>query len=657
MDFLERNILFHGLWLFPALLLLIWAAARIRAKRVRLCLGERGMSAKGCSTLSVSKRILRNTLLIAAFAFLLLAAARPHWGKKLLPISSRGRDVIFVVDVSKSMLSRDIKPSRLDHAKWILRKIIEESPGDRFGVLAFAGAAFMECPLTPDRTSLFSIIDALDTESIPVGGTNIENALEKAYEAFEGAEGAHRGIVLLTDGDQLEGDAAKAAKSLKEKSVSLVIVGIGDPSSPGLVVITGKDGQESFLRDGEGKLVKSPLNEKSLRDLAVQVDGLYVRSTSVGPGLGLVLEGISDIMPKKYSSGNRTRPIERFPIPLFLGIVLLFVRLGLNERRAAAALAVFIICVSLSLGAEEPGTEMTDDKGPEPAEKTFEGLEAFEIYNRGVSSQNKKEDGKAASAYKTVLNDPEPEPPLKAKAYQNFGVIIHEKARKEIQTQPEQALETLNYAEDMYRESMRLAANPEIAANQQALIADREKAREIIEEREKLRQQLSKAKKDIGKAREENRKQEKGESSTEKTRDSIRNAEKSLDELKKEAEKQKRADIDKKAQEAGEELAKAGDQNMKGRPEKTDEHLRKALEKLGSPADKQEKSDKDKKGQPEKRDDIDKQEKDEGKGEKFDPDQAESLLRDIAENEKLLRKALKQRRNRARKNRMPDKDW
>ena len=114
---------------------------------------------------------------------LAVAAARPSWGKQVMQDTSTGRDLLVLFDVSKSMLSDDVKPSRMDHAKWLVREIVKKNPGDRFGLIAFAGESFLICPLTVDRTSFIQLVDDLDTDTIPVGGTNVQLALEEAVQA------------------------------------------------------------------------------------------------------------------------------------------------------------------------------------------------------------------------------------------------------------------------------------------------------------------------------------------------------------------------------------------------------------------------------------------------------------------------------------------
>ena len=157
--------------------------------------------------------------------FITIATARPYWGFKLLPFSGSGRDILAVIDTSKSMLSKDIRPSRLAHAKLLLKNLIKGTQGDRYGIIAFAGSAFLECPLTMDRTSLYTVLDDINVDSIPVGGTNIEKALDVAIKAFKAAAGGYKAIILITDGDELQGNSPNAINALKKHKDTSVCCG------------------------------------------------------------------------------------------------------------------------------------------------------------------------------------------------------------------------------------------------------------------------------------------------------------------------------------------------------------------------------------------------------------------------------------------------
>ncbi|MCX6985260.1 MAG: VWA domain-containing protein, partial [Lentisphaerae bacterium] len=406
MNFIKPDYLWNHLWNIPAFVIFSAMAYRRRKKQLELVLGGRAGDPE-FSTLAPGKMMLRNILLGAAIIFLVLAAARPSWGTKILPFSGKGRDLLIVLDVSKSMMSQDVQPSRLGHAKWFLRELIKECPGDRFGIVAFAGTAFLQCPMTADKTTLFQSIDEMSVESIPLGGTNIQQAIETSIQAFKAAEGGHRAIILVTDGDEVQGSSSDALEDLKKMKIPMFVVGIGDPSQPGLIMLPDKNGKDpQFLRDSKGELVKSPLNETQLKNIASETSGIYVRSTATSTGLSAIQKRVKALVPEKYDQGNQTRAIERFHIPLFAAVILLLAFFAVNERRRTPLLALLLLSANFAIGADNNPIPLTDNPSDAKTipmatpnkngslnvnpELPVKGSN-YEIYNQALELQKKKD--------------------------------------------------------------------------------------------------------------------------------------------------------------------------------------------------------------------------------------------------------------------------
>ena len=199
MTLLDGEILWHLFWILPLMTVLFYLGCRKRNALLRKFLGKHAEDPAYVNS-SKSLRLWRGMLFTGTVILLLAAAARPSWGVSILPYSGQGRDLMVVFDVSKSMLSQDVRPSRLEHAKWLIRQLCTRNPGDRFGLIAFAGHAFLECPLTIDKTSFLQSVDELSVDSIPVGGTNIQQALSEAIRGFRAAETPHRAVILITEG-------------------------------------------------------------------------------------------------------------------------------------------------------------------------------------------------------------------------------------------------------------------------------------------------------------------------------------------------------------------------------------------------------------------------------------------------------------------------
>jgi Ca-activated chloride channel homolog len=331
MNFLKPDILWNLLWIIPLYFILFKLATSKRKRTLKSIIGNRNI--QEYTSLSNNKRIIKQWLLLFVIIFLVIALARPFWGYKLLPYTGRGKDMLIVLDVSKSMLSQDIPPTRLSHAKLLIKDLITATTGDRYGLIAFAGSAFLECPLTENRNSLFSILKETNISSIPVGGTNIEKAMEVAIRALKAASGNYKAVILFTDGDELQGNSSNTIKKLKSFKIPLYIVGIGNPKKPGLIQIKDKKGNNKFLKDKAGKLVESKLNEKQLKKMALETNGVYIRSTATDSGLKTLLTQIKNLIPEKYISNQLTRPFERFQIPLIIAFILLVIWFSLGERR------------------------------------------------------------------------------------------------------------------------------------------------------------------------------------------------------------------------------------------------------------------------------------------------------------------------------------
>lgn len=257
-----------------------------------------------------------------ALACILLALARPQWGFHWEEISRRGLDIVVVLDTSRSMSAADIKPSRLQQAKWGIHDLLRNLRGDRVALVPFAGSALLQCPLTIDYAAFAMTLDDLYCGIIPRGGTAIAQALRTAIDAFPDDTAADRCILLVTDGEDHEGDPTALLPELKEKNIRVYAIGIGTlegdmmPGDPS----TGS----AYFKDRKGQIVKTTLREDLLQQLAVSTGGAYVRSAAGDTGLERVFRESIDKL-KRSEQENRTAKIfeERFTIPLALALLFL----------------------------------------------------------------------------------------------------------------------------------------------------------------------------------------------------------------------------------------------------------------------------------------------------------------------------------------------
>lgn len=630
MRFLKPEILWHLLWILPAMLVLYFIAAHKTARTLRAFLGKNAEN-PDYVLLSKGRRVFRFVLLCLAVLCLVVAAARPSWGVQIQELNGQGRDLLFVFDVSRSMLAKDVQPSRLAHAKWLVKELVKLNPGDRFGLIAFAGKGFLECPLTTDRTSFELSLDELSTDSIPLGGTNIQEALAAALQAFKAAETSHRAVILVTDGDELEGNSGKAVDEIVARKIPLFIVGIGDPSQPSIIQVPDGRGGVKTLTDANGNVVNSPLNEKQLGELAKRTGGIYVRSTAGDPGVAALEKRIRALAPHEYETVKTTKPIDRFGYPLAAAFVLLLLRFMVGERparRKLAACMLFAFCLAVS-GAEEAA----------PA--------AEESFNKGVEAQEKNDLKTASESYETALRTGVDQAEIRGRATQNLGVIAHTKARSELsaslqavqgqnldeaQKQVENSLKTLNQAEGMYLDSMRESAERnQLAKNQSILLADRKRAEELKKKIEELKKMQQQAQQQTQQAKDqqkkENQKQDKqqdkqnqqgqqnqpqqdkqnqqgqqGKQEQNQQNQQKQNqqsaqqmtdqAKKSAEDLQKKAQEMGQQNLAKSAEQAKKELEKAQQEQKQGKGESAEEHLKKALDALGGEQSGKDKQDK-----------------------------------------------------------------
>lgn len=630
MRFLKPEILWHLLWILPAMLVLYFIAAHKTARTLRAFLGKNAEN-PDYVLLSKGRRVFRFVLLCLAVLCLVVAAARPSWGVQIQELNGQGRDLLFVFDVSRSMLAKDVQPSRLAHAKWLVKELVKLNPGDRFGLIAFAGKGFLECPLTTDRTSFELTLDELSTDSIPLGGTNIQEALAAALQAFKAAETTHRAVILVTDGDELEGNSGKAVDEIVARKIPLFIAGIGDPSQPSIIQVPDGRGGVKTLTDANGNVVNSPLNEKQLGELAKRTGGIYVRSTAGDPGVAALEKRIRALAPHEYETVKTTKPIDRFGYPLAAAFVLLLLRFMVGERparRKLAACMLFAFCLAVS-GAEEAA----------PA--------AEESFNKGVEAHEKNDLKTASESYETALRTGVDQAEIRGRATQNLGVIAHTKARSELaaslqavqgqnldeaQKQVENSLKTLNQAEGMYLDSMRESAERnQLAKNQSILLADRKRAEELKKKIEELKKMQQQAQQQTQQAKDqqkkENQKQDKqqdkqnqqgqqnqpqqdkqnqqgqqGKQEQNQQNQQKQNqqsaqqmtdqAKKSAEDLQKKAQEMGQQNLAKSAEQAKKELEKAQQEQKQGKGESAEEHLKKALDALGGEQSGKDKQDK-----------------------------------------------------------------
>jgi Ca-activated chloride channel family protein len=331
------------LWLLvvipPALAAFFWWRERTRQKSLTRFIEARLLSQLTVG-ISPARRKLRFALVILAVAFLIITLARPQRGYDLEEVQQNGLDIVVAVDTSKSMLATDIAPNRLARAKLATLELMQRANVDRMGLVAFAGDAFLECPLTIDNTAFQQSVQALDVNSIPQGGTAIAEAISTALTAFK-EKTRHKVLVLFTDGEDNDSEAGalEAAQNAAKAGLRIFTIGIGTAAGD-LIRVTDANGNSDYVRDEQGNVVKSHLNEPLIRQIANATGGFYLPLRGANTMDTLYERGLAPL-PKSESQEKLIRRYhEQFQWPLAAAILLLLAEMFLPERKRAAKSSV-----------------------------------------------------------------------------------------------------------------------------------------------------------------------------------------------------------------------------------------------------------------------------------------------------------------------------
>jgi Ca-activated chloride channel family protein len=255
-------------------------------------------------------RFLRYLLVGTGILSLLLALAQPRWGTKMEKRQHQGLSILFALDTSKSMLAEDVRPNRLQLAKLSVLEILDHLRGNQVGLIAFSGGAFLQCPLTRDYGAFRLSLDALDTQVIPRGGTDIAAAIRVAQQAFDTGKG-FKYLVLLTDGEDLGAEGVKQAKIAANEGLVVFTVGIGSVKGD-KIPVRHPDGHIEYVKDASGQYVTTRLDEETLAEIAQSTKGSYVPLGNAGEGLRHIYETTLRELPRESFESVEQKPIERY---------------------------------------------------------------------------------------------------------------------------------------------------------------------------------------------------------------------------------------------------------------------------------------------------------------------------------------------------------
>jgi Ca-activated chloride channel family protein len=477
-----------GLLLIPLLIVLFVRAEHRSLRRLQEFVSAH-LLPQLAGTVNRPRRIIRFGLQLLGLSLALVSLAQPRWGYTFQDVKRKGLDLLIAVDTSRSMLSNDVQPNRLERVKLAVQDLINELQGDRVGLIAFAGRAFLQAPLTIDFDAVVEAINDLDTKTIPEGGTNISSAITLATQSFGKSATGNRALIVFTDGEELSGDAVKTAKEAADADVRIFTVGVGTPQGS-LIPVIGDDGQTAFVKDSAGQVVKSKLDDKRLREIAQATGGFYVHLES---GLRTMQqvesEGLAKLQAAEMDVRLSRQPIERYEWPLSAALIALALSILIPERKrmrepryvaerarnathsstsgpvkAIGATAALLIFLSSFAFAAAPGIDAYRDGKFEEAYSQFQQtLKSHPQspaddklqFDSGAAAYKLKDYNKALESFSQALLTRDTG--LQSKGHYNLGNTLYQ--RGETEKNDDKKLTDWTNALDHYQQTLKLDPN------------------------------------------------------------------------------------------------------------------------------------------------------------------------------------------------------
>lgn len=327
----------HPQYLYGLLLLLLPVAAfvvyAVWRERVFSRYGDRRLLEMLMPERSKYKVYIKFGLLVLGFASLVVAMANPQVGKKFEMVKLKGADVFIAMDVSTSMLAEDLKPNRMGRAKQFVSRLLDNMKNDRIGLIVFAGRSYMQMPLTSDKAAAKLFLGSISTEMVPTQGTSLAEAIKMAKESYNEEQGKYRALIILTDGEDHEGEALVAAEEAANAGIVIHTIGVGDPKGAPIPTI-GRNNKSDFKRDADGAIVLSKLNETILQQVAATANGKYFRLGTGTEELNNLVAELQGLEKRELSEKQISDYESYYFVFVIIGLVLLTLEFLMAERRS-----------------------------------------------------------------------------------------------------------------------------------------------------------------------------------------------------------------------------------------------------------------------------------------------------------------------------------
>ncbi|HNN94914.1 MAG TPA: VWA domain-containing protein [Pseudomonadota bacterium] len=486
---------------FPALL---WGFERRQAGELARFLSA-VMQQRLALRPSPARRRLRLLCVLLALCFGVLAICRPQTPGEIETVSTSqiAADLVVVLDVSRSMLAEDAAPNRLQRAKAEIADLLAKLKGHRVGLVAFAGRAQVLCPLTPDYGFFRMILDRTDPRSVGRGGTRIGDGLRLAKATFSAGPGA-RLVLLITDGEDHDSFPLEAAQELKREGIRVVAIGFGDERGSEITLTDPATGAKSFLADRQGQLVRSRLDGKTLRDIALATEGAYIPAGVATLDLeSIIREHIQPLVRDQHQTATKTQPKEHYPPLILLSLLSLLasIRLSVGGRRAswgdALSPASLALAVALGLSLGAPGLPLRlAMAGPNPTAATAPtgGPSAAaaapaptaekpspsepsgtprQRYNRAREAFGRSDFAQAEAGFLSARDAADADDELRFRAAFNTALSQAQRAASLTKEQPQEAVNVLAQSAAWFRDAVRLRPNDADARHNLELVLRR----------------------------------------------------------------------------------------------------------------------------------------------------------------------------------------
>lgn len=315
------------IFLIPVFFIVQAVLLRIRRNRLRK-FGDEKLVSQMMPSYSKSKVWVRLVLFSIGFFFFVIGLSRPQIGARLKEQEIKGAEIIIAIDVSNSMLAEDYSPNRLERAKLAVSRLVDKLRDDRIGLVIFAGTSFVQLPVTTDYVSAKMFLNSIDTGSIPIQGTALGDAITTCIRSFSAQSDKSRAIILITDGENHEDDPVAAAKQAAEMGIKVFTIGVGSPEGKPIPM------NGELLKDKDGEIVVSRLDEAVLQEIAAEGNGAYVRAGNSEFGLNPIIDDLRKLEDEKYSSVVFEAYDEQFMYFLAIALVFFVLEMLVGDRRS-----------------------------------------------------------------------------------------------------------------------------------------------------------------------------------------------------------------------------------------------------------------------------------------------------------------------------------